>query len=149
MLPTRGWQIASCNKWGLSLKADPWCDFIVHLDERHTENLFNVFDQSWPTTNLKRRNDNIPITCLNYTIIPQKMTALTCFHLTKPRPDLTGVMYLWVKNTVITYTVCNGQKWKEDNQQQRYCRDGDGLTHSKDSGVKNRKLCVTLALETK
>lgn len=70
----------------------------------------------------------------------------------KPFSDLTGVIYLRVKDTVTTYTVCNGQRHKEDKQQQHYCSDGDGLTcfGSKDSGVKSGNyVWIVLALQNK
>ena len=56
------------------------------------------------------------------------MTALICPHQMKPHSDLIGIIYLQVKDTVPTKTVCNGQGRKGDKQQLHYCRDGDGLT---------------------
>lgn len=47
------------------------------------------------------------------------MAGLICPHQMKPHSDLSGVIYLQVKDTVTTDTVCNGHERKEDRQQQQ------------------------------
>lgn len=66
------------------------------------------------------------------------MTALICPHRMKPHSDLTGVIYLRVKDTVTTDTVCNGQEGKDDKQQQHYCRDRDTVTCKAQRAVESK-----------